>query len=68
MKLTISVNLDNDAFQNEDGDLSHAEISAVLRQAQSRLLLMSACGGEMLKVRLLDSNGNTVGYVELSDF
>ena len=61
MKFVLTVDLDNDAFQ--DGQLTE-ELAAILKHAAGLIRHQ-----DKMKSRLLDVNGNSVGeyYVEESD-
>ena len=70
MKLTISVNLDNAVFRDEEADgFNLEEVEDILEQAAGKAeSILLAEYSAPSKRNLLDSNGNTVGHVELSDF
>jgi len=55
VKLKIEIDLDNAAFQDD----LRAEVADILRQLAHRLRL------KPLTMKLLDSNGNTVGKAEI---
>ena len=60
MELILTLDLDNDVFQ---GILRDLEIANILHSVGVRF----AQGQATAAFRLLDSNGNTVGAVEVSD-
>jgi hypothetical protein len=60
-KLTITINLDNDAFHPDKGG-PQFEVAWILRQLSDRY---SNADAELTQ-RLRDSNGNTVGFADES--
>ena len=61
MKVSIEFDCDNDAFQ---GRMLQGEVLKILYQAQKKIGEMYPKDGA---AKLLDSNGNTVGKVVLTD-
>jgi hypothetical protein len=59
MKVNIQFDCDNDAFQ---GQMFRSEVLKVLHQALKKTVEMHPTGGSS---KLRDSNGNTVGTVEV---
>lgn len=57
--LSLSLNLDNDAFVARDGTLEAPEVARCLRHAALRVI-----NGET-EGRLLDRNGNPVGMFKI---
>ena len=61
MKLTLSINMDNAAFE----DIPGVEAARILRDAANKV--SDAQPDELLEFRLSDANGNKVGSVIVSD-
>ena len=60
-RLTLSLNLDNDAFLDEDGNLDHARVADQLRSVASQV-------EEGAWVRaILDLNGDRVGVWHIGE-
>ena len=58
MRLIISIEMDNAAFEDDSG----AVVVKILRTVPRRLVLTEAN-----RIRLRDSNGNTVGFAKVED-
>lgn len=61
MTLTITIDMDNDAFADDNG----RETSRILRELSSRVKDWTLEAGDYKKIR--DINGNTVGSLSVSD-
>lgn len=68
MKVVIEIECDNAAFEDDFGaELSHILSTVPLRVLHQRHRPGSACDATEWSDKLLDSNGNTVGKVEVTD-
>lgn len=61
MKLTVTIELDNDALAGRSGN---AEVARLLRDAANRYPKLRGVDDS---IRLLDINGNTVGMMEITE-
>ena len=62
MRVTIQFETDNDAFQ---GRMLQGEVLRILHQASKHIGEIHASNSEEVEMKLQDSNGNTVGYVQV---
>jgi hypothetical protein len=68
MKLTITIDCDNDAFRAPDGASATAHACACIDEAERILGDLAERGLDYkATIRLLDRNGNTVGKAEWSE-
>lgn len=60
-KITIELNVDNAAFQNDDGDVNNGAVALEVRRISERIAVGAYAG------RVIDVNGNTVGKYSTED-
>lgn len=64
MKLKIEINMDNAAFEDD----AYSEVESILRNGWPEGPFVGLHdSGQPSIVKLRDSNGNTVGFAEVSD-
>jgi len=61
MKLTIEIEMDNDAF----GSLNGIETARILREYANIIFGFSLLPGD--DTRLIDTNGNKIGYARIEE-
>jgi hypothetical protein len=70
MRITITIDTDSDAFNDDDGSDHYArrchEVQRIMRRAEG-LILAPANARPPVALRLQDTNGNTVGTVTITD-
>lgn len=63
MNITIKINTDNAAFEDDPG----AEVARILGKVTGDFLLNPDIATVQHRTPLLDVNGNTIGYIEVKE-
>lgn len=66
-KLKVDMNIDNDAFVNDDGTLNCEEIRQIFVHLSSRISGLCMHHGDDAMLSIIDINGNKVGKLNIGE-